>query len=149
MVKKTACPLLTTAEVFAKLHGKTIFSTMHLYQAYQQLRVDDETAVLLTVNTAKGLFRVKQLPFRISGVPATFQRIMQTTMARIQWARAYLNNFIVSRNDASMRSIWMKQCQGKAEKVCTSNKKNASASAQSSSSIIRSTLRVFIRPKKR
>lgn len=112
VVKKTACPLLTTVEVFAKLHGRTIFSTMHLYQAYQQLGVDNETAALLTVNTAKGLFRVKQLPFTTSGVPASFQRSMQMTLAGIQGSSAYLDNIIVSRNDVSMRSIWMKQCRG-------------------------------------
>ncbi|XP_037505582.1 uncharacterized protein K02A2.6-like [Rhipicephalus sanguineus] len=57
VVKKTAYPLPTTAEVFAKLRGGTTFSTLDLYQAYQQLRVDDETAALLTVNTTKGLFK--------------------------------------------------------------------------------------------
>ncbi|XP_037518126.1 uncharacterized protein K02A2.6-like [Rhipicephalus sanguineus] len=60
VVKKTAYPLPTTAEVFARLRGGTTFSTLDLYQAYQQLRVDDETAALLTVNTTKGLFKRKR-----------------------------------------------------------------------------------------
>ncbi|XP_037508201.1 uncharacterized protein LOC119383993 [Rhipicephalus sanguineus] len=60
VVKKTAYPLPTTAEVFAKLRGGTTFSTLDLYQAYQQLRVDDETAALLTVNTTKELFKVDE-----------------------------------------------------------------------------------------
>ncbi|XP_049274258.1 uncharacterized protein K02A2.6-like [Rhipicephalus sanguineus] len=57
VVKKTAYPLPKTEEVFAKLRGGTTFSTLDLYKAYQQLRVDDETAELLTVNTTKGLFK--------------------------------------------------------------------------------------------
>ncbi|XP_037505702.1 uncharacterized protein LOC119382034 [Rhipicephalus sanguineus] len=84
VVKKTAYPLPTTAEVFAKLRGGTTFSTLDLYQAYQQLRVDDETAALLTVNTTKGLFKVNRLPFGVSAAPAIFQRMMETTLAGIQ-----------------------------------------------------------------
>ncbi|XP_049268928.1 uncharacterized protein K02A2.6-like [Rhipicephalus sanguineus] len=84
VVKKTAYPLPTTAEVFAKLRGGTTFSTMDLYQAYQQLRVDDETAALLTVNTTKGVFEVNHLPFGVSAAPAIFQRMMETTLAGIQ-----------------------------------------------------------------
>ncbi|XP_037518902.1 uncharacterized protein K02A2.6-like [Rhipicephalus sanguineus] len=64
VVKKTAYPLPTTAEVFAKLRGGTTFLTLDLYQAYQQLRVDDETAAFLTVNTTKGLFKVNCLLLR-------------------------------------------------------------------------------------
>lgn len=99
VVKKTAYPLPTTAEVFAKLRGGTTFSTLDLYQAYQQLRVDDETAALLTVNTTKGLFKVKRLPFGISAAPAIFQRMMETTLAGIQGVSVYLDDIIVSGNN--------------------------------------------------
>ncbi|KAK8781111.1 hypothetical protein V5799_017548 [Amblyomma americanum] len=54
VVRKAAYPLPTTTEVFAKLRGGTIFSTLDLYRTYQKLRVNDETAALLTVNTTKG-----------------------------------------------------------------------------------------------
>nr|XP_037270375.1 uncharacterized protein K02A2.6-like [Rhipicephalus microplus] len=63
VVKNTAYPLPTTVEVFAKLRGGTTFLTLDLYQVYQQLRVDDKTAALLTVNTTEKLFKVKRLPF--------------------------------------------------------------------------------------
>nr|XP_037290137.1 uncharacterized protein K02A2.6-like [Rhipicephalus microplus] len=84
VVKKTAHLLPTTVQVSAKLPDGTTFSTLDLYQAYQQLRVDDGTAALLTVNTIKGLFKVNRLPFGVSAAPAIFQWMMETTLAGIQ-----------------------------------------------------------------
>ncbi|XP_037505852.1 uncharacterized protein K02A2.6-like [Rhipicephalus sanguineus] len=81
------------------LRGGTTFSTLDLYQAYQQLRVDDETAALLTVNTTKGLFKVNRLPFGVSAAPAIFQRMMETTLAGIQRVSVYLDDIIVSGKD--------------------------------------------------
>lgn len=61
-VKKASYPLPTTDEVFANLHGGTLFSMLDLYQAYLLLKVDEETAAQLTVST-KRLFGVECLPF--------------------------------------------------------------------------------------
>nr|XP_037284893.1 uncharacterized protein K02A2.6-like [Rhipicephalus microplus] len=102
VAKKALYPLPTTAEVFANLRGGTLFSTLDLYQAYQQLIVDDETAVLLTVNTTKELFRVNGLPIRVSTEPAIFQRMMEVTLAGIPGVSVYLD-------DASNHGYWLEQ----------------------------------------
>ncbi|XP_049268111.1 uncharacterized protein K02A2.6-like [Rhipicephalus sanguineus] len=81
--KKASYLLLTTAEGFANLCGGTLFSMLHLHQAYQQLNVDDETAALLIVNTTKGLFKVNRLPYGVSAVPAIFQHMLEVTLAGI------------------------------------------------------------------
>lgn len=56
------------------------FSKLDLSQAYQQLKVDYETANVLTVNTHKGLFRVKRLLFGIAAAPGEFERQMDTLL---------------------------------------------------------------------
>lgn len=93
---KASYPLPTVSEVLAKLEGGKIFSTLDLTQAYQQLKVTDEAAAILTINTSKGLYRVKRLPFGISAAPAIFQRCMETTLAGIKGVCAYLDDIIVT-----------------------------------------------------
>lgn len=80
----TKASYLRKSEVLAKLEGGKIFSTLHLTQAYQQLKVTDEAAAILTINTSKGVYHVKRLPFGISAAPAIFQRCMETTLAGIK-----------------------------------------------------------------
>lgn len=89
-------PLPTVTEVLAKLRGGRIFSTIDLTQAYQQLKVTDDTAKTLTINTVKGLYRVNRLPFGVSAAPAIFQRCMDTTLAGISGISAYLDDIIVA-----------------------------------------------------
>lgn len=73
-----------------------MFSTIDLAQAYQQLKVTDTTANILTINTVKGLYRVNRLPFGVSAAPAIFQRCMDTTLAGIPGVSAYLDDIIVA-----------------------------------------------------
>ncbi|XP_037528183.1 uncharacterized protein LOC119405417 [Rhipicephalus sanguineus] len=92
---KAAYPLPTTEEVLSTLRGGRMFSTLDLFQAYQQLPVTENTAKVLTVNTMNGLYAVKRLPFGISAAPAIFQKIMETTLAGIPGTSVYLDDIIV------------------------------------------------------
>ncbi|KAG8195641.1 hypothetical protein JTE90_004977 [Oedothorax gibbosus] len=67
-VKPYTYPLPTVNEVLSTVAGGKVFSKLDLSQAYLQLPVDDATSRLLTLNTHKGLFRVKRLPFGIPGL---------------------------------------------------------------------------------
>lgn len=95
VTRKAAYPLPTISEVLAKLRGGKIFSTLDLAQAYQQLKVTESTADILTINTIKGLYRIKRLPFGVSAAPAIFQRCMDTTLAGLPGVSAYLDDVIV------------------------------------------------------
>lgn len=99
--KKTDYPLPSTDEVLSHLRGGKVFSTLDLAQAYQQLHVTPETAEILTLNTLKGLYRVKRLPFGISAAPAIFQRFMETMLSGITGVCAYLDDVIISGKDAT------------------------------------------------
>uniref|UniRef100_A0A5S6QBH7 CCHC-type domain-containing protein n=1 Tax=Trichuris muris TaxID=70415 RepID=A0A5S6QBH7_TRIMR len=61
--KKDSYPLSTVTELLATLAGGVLFSKLDLSQAYQQLKVDEQTAELLTLNTPKGLLQMTRLPF--------------------------------------------------------------------------------------
>lgn len=94
---ETLCyPLPTATEVFATLRGGTVLSILDLYQAYQQLPVNENIAEVLTVNTLKGLYSARRLPFSITFAPEVFQLIMKTIRVGIPGIGVYLNNVIVS-----------------------------------------------------
>ncbi|XP_037528475.1 uncharacterized protein LOC119405707 [Rhipicephalus sanguineus] len=98
VVKKTAYPLPTTSEVFAKLRGGTTFSTLDLYQAYQPLRVDDETAALLTVNTTKGLFKgVHTTEERVKAILEAPKPTDKTSLQAFLGLLAFYDRFLENR----------------------------------------------------
>ncbi|XP_064475427.1 uncharacterized protein K02A2.6-like [Ornithodoros turicata] len=96
---KADYPLPTPDEVMSKLQGGTLFSTLDMTQAYQQLRVTETTAQQLTINTVKGLYKVKLLPFGIAAAPAIFQRFVEKLLAGIDGIAVYLDDIIISGAD--------------------------------------------------
>ncbi|XP_064479086.1 uncharacterized protein K02A2.6-like [Ornithodoros turicata] len=96
MARKASFPLPTASEVLASLQGGSVFSTLDLAEAYQQLHVTEQTSKILTINTLKGLYAVHRLPFGISAAPAIFQRFMETILAGIPGTSVYLDDVIVA-----------------------------------------------------
>ncbi|KHJ44154.1 reverse transcriptase [Trichuris suis] len=94
--KKDTYPLPTVTELMAALAGGVLFTKLDLTQAYQQLRVDDETAELLTLNTPKGLMEMTRLPFGVDVAPSIFQRFMDTCMAGLEGVKAYLDDVLIT-----------------------------------------------------
>uniref|UniRef100_A0A5S6QL73 RNA-directed DNA polymerase n=1 Tax=Trichuris muris TaxID=70415 RepID=A0A5S6QL73_TRIMR len=95
--KKDTYPLPTVAELLSTISGGVLFSKLDLAQAYQQLKVNDETAQLLTVNTPKGLMKVTRLPFGVDVAPSIFQRFMDTCLAGLDGVKAYLDDVLITR----------------------------------------------------
>lgn len=89
-------PLPTSAEAFVKLSGGHIFSKLDLKQAYTQLKVDSDTAELLTLNTPLGLMKMNRLAFGVNADPAIFQRVMSTALANMEGVACLLDDIAVT-----------------------------------------------------
>ncbi|XP_047989292.1 uncharacterized protein K02A2.6-like [Leguminivora glycinivorella] len=89
-------PLPTSTEAFVNLSGGSIFSKLDLKQAYTQLKVDDNTAMLLTLNTPIGLMKVNRLAYGVSAAPGIFQRLMSTTLANMEGVACLLDDVAVT-----------------------------------------------------
>ena len=63
-------PLPIVEDLFATLAGGRVFSKIDLSHAYQQVELDEESQKYLTINTHKGLYRYKRLPYGVSSAPA-------------------------------------------------------------------------------
>ena len=72
-IEKDHYPLPLIDEILSKIgHGK-IFTVLDLKNAFLQLNVKENCREILTINTHKGLFRFKRLPFGIANAPSAFQ----------------------------------------------------------------------------
>ncbi|KAM7288053.1 uncharacterized protein ISCGN_031742 [Ixodes scapularis] len=93
-------PLPRLEDILATVAGATVFSKIDLSRAYQQVPVHPESQPYLTINTHKGLFRVKRLAFGIASAPALFQKIMDSLLAGIQGVTCYLDDILVTGKTA-------------------------------------------------
>ncbi|XP_039747900.1 uncharacterized protein K02A2.6-like [Pararge aegeria] len=89
-------PMPTANEVFATVAGAKFFTTLDLDRAYTQVKVQDSTAKMLTLNTCKGLYSVHRLPFGVKACPGIFQRLMTALLAGVQGVAVLIDDIIVS-----------------------------------------------------
>ena len=76
-------PIPRIEELFASLSGGKTFSKLDLSHAYLQVPLDEQSQKYVTINTHKGLFRYKRLPFGIASAPSIFQRVMENLLQGI------------------------------------------------------------------
>ncbi|UYV85039.1 K02A2.6-like [Cordylochernes scorpioides] len=93
-------PLPTIDEIFSRLSGSTIFSTLDLSMAYLQVELTDEAKRVVNINTTKGLFAYRRLPYGVAVAPNKFQRLMDNVFADIPGVACYIDNILVSGKDA-------------------------------------------------
>nr|XP_037286032.1 uncharacterized protein K02A2.6-like [Rhipicephalus microplus] len=99
-----------TENIFATLHGGTVFSVLDLSKAYLQLELDERAQELLTVNTHLGLFRFRRLPYGVACAPAVFQAVMDQILHGLSGTTCYLDDVVIAGADR-------KQCHDRLEQV--------------------------------
>ena len=95
-IEKNNYPLPLIDEIIAKIgHGK-IFTVLDLKNAFLQLKVNEKSKELLTINTHKGLFRYNRLPFGIGVAPTLFQEQLDKILAGLENAAWYMDDIIIT-----------------------------------------------------
>ena len=89
-------PLPRPDELFAALIGGVKFLKINLTQAYQQMILDKDSRVYVTINTHPGLFRYTRLPFGIALAPAIFQHAMDTILQGLPHVQCYIDDIIIT-----------------------------------------------------
>lgn len=92
-------PLPRIEDIFHSLQGGKKFSKLDLFQAYNQLEVDEETSKLLAWSTHKGVYTVHRLPFGCKPNSSIFQSIMDKTLLGCKMTVAFLDDVVVSGRD--------------------------------------------------
>ncbi|PAA84717.1 hypothetical protein BOX15_Mlig028849g1 [Macrostomum lignano] len=73
-------PMPTPEELYDAVGGGKIFSKLDLSECYLQFPLDEASQDLTTINTHKGLFKFKRLPYGVSSAPALCQQIMESVL---------------------------------------------------------------------
>ena len=82
-----------------KLRGGQRFTKLDLKSAYQQLPLDPESQQFVTINTHRGLYRYKRLPFGIASSPALFQRTMDIILQGLDHVASIQDDILITGKD--------------------------------------------------
>ena len=69
-------PLPTAQDLYSTLAGSQVFTKLDLAHAHAQMSVDEASQRYLCINTHKGLYAYKKLPYGVKSVPKIFQATM-------------------------------------------------------------------------
>ncbi|KAJ9507410.1 hypothetical protein QJQ45_006347 [Haematococcus lacustris] len=90
-------PLPRIDDLFDRLSGCSVFSSLDLQAGYHQIRITPEDVPKTAFRTPKGHFQFKVLSFGLTNAPATFQRVMNDAFAPVlgKCALVYLDDILV------------------------------------------------------
>ena len=92
-------PIPLPEDVFVKLRGGQRFTKLDLKSAYQQLSLDSDSPQFVTINTHRGLYRYKRLPFGIASSPAIFQRTMDIILQGLEHVASIQDDILITGKD--------------------------------------------------
>ena len=84
---------MTFSQVLA---GGRKFSKLYLYQAYQQLPLDEDSMQYVTFNTHRGLYHYTCLPFGVASTLTVFQKLMDLVLQGILHVICYFDDIFVT-----------------------------------------------------
>ena len=92
-------PMPNAEALVDDLENAAIFSTLDMLSGFYQIPMDpadrDKTAFI----TKQGLFRFTRMPFGLKNAPATYQRVMETVLAGLPFAKCYIDDILVYSPD--------------------------------------------------
>ena len=98
-------------ECFDDLQGSRWFSTLDLMSGYWQVEMDPADTLKTAFVCHEGLFHFNLIPFGLTNAPSTFERLMETVLAELQYniCLVYLDDIIVYGADFDKQISRLKQ----------------------------------------
>ena len=97
VTRKDAYPLPCVDDTLDTLAGSCWFTTLDLISGYWQVPLHTEDREKSAFTTPEGLFEFTVMPFGLCNAPATFQQLMDSVLAGLQWTTClvYIDDVII------------------------------------------------------
>lgn len=114
-IRREHFALPTAPEIFAKLTGSKVFSTLDATSGFLQLELDEDSSFLTTFATPFGRWRFLRLPYGISSAPEVFHRTVNEIFADIEGVETYVDDLLVhaptkAEHDTILRRV-LERCK--------------------------------------
>ncbi|XP_065204153.1 uncharacterized protein K02A2.6-like [Planococcus citri] len=86
-------------DVFSKLNGGEKFTTADVITAFLQLSADEQTQIILTLNTHLGLFQPTSIMYGVGCAPAFFQEFMDKKFGHLKNTCDVIDDLIMTGKD--------------------------------------------------
>jgi len=92
-------PIPKIDEVLQQLKGSTSYCKLDLYNAYLHVEMDEASAVIQTVSTHRGTFKLNRLGAGIKTAPAEFHKILHRVLKGLKGIVMYFDDILVHGKD--------------------------------------------------
>ena len=92
-------PLPKIDEMYAKLKGAKVFSTIDLRSGYHHIALGKSSRAKTTFVTPFGKYEFLMVPFGLAQAPAYFQLLMNKVLKGLKFAMMYLDDIIIFSQD--------------------------------------------------
>ena len=101
VTKDVAYPIPRTQGCLNAMAGATMFSTMDITLAYNQVPVAEKDIPKTAFVIKYGLYEFTKMPFGLSTAPQTYEHLMEFTLYGLHWSLCliYLDDVIVFSHD--------------------------------------------------
>lgn len=95
-LKDVKYPLPRIEELFTALRGGKEFTKLDLFQAYNQFVLDEQSKLLLSWSTHKGIFKINRMPFGIKPACSIFQQKIEKTLQGCKSVINFLDDIVIT-----------------------------------------------------
>ena len=88
-------PIPTDDDILYQLNGSKVFRKLDLTWGFHQIELEQQSRVITTFITHKGLYRYKRLMLGISSAPELYQHIVEQVLARCEGAYNIHDDIII------------------------------------------------------
>ena len=89
-------PIPQIEDLYAQLGNGTTYTKLDMRHTYEQIQLHPDSRKYVTINTPRGLFTYKRLPYGVSSAPGIFQRFMDSLLKGIPNTMVYLDDVLVT-----------------------------------------------------
>ncbi|XP_028177592.1 uncharacterized protein K02A2.6-like [Ostrinia furnacalis] len=94
-------PIPIIEDIFSEMNGGKIFCTLDITQAYLNMEMDEESALLQTLSTHKGTYKVNRLMFGVKVAPSLWQRFMDQLLQGLRGVKCFFDDIIIQGSSES------------------------------------------------